>query len=127
MPGVKGRSGRRRILAPAKDLKLPPLGGTEESVGRYVAAVNRAIVERKLDRADGDVLIKGARVRLAATSLRAQRTDVPELRKLLVETKEVVLSGLKQAADGRQAAPVVFEPDAPAEGGEPTTKKRQTN
>jgi hypothetical protein len=99
-------SGRRRVKPPAKDLELPAMGDSEDSIGAYCEAVNTAVASRKLDPRTADTLHAGARAKLASLRQKHTRNELNDLYALLAEARAINQAGLARAAAERVHAEV---------------------
>jgi hypothetical protein len=107
--------GRHHIDKP--HLKLPPLGATEESVRRYLAAVAKHVAIGDLSPRHADVLIKAAKGALAAIRDKHKRDEVEELKKLLAAAEAMNRAGLAHEAAERSHAAGTAHADSPGDPG----------
>src|SRR5690348_5415616 len=92
----------RRSPPPAKGLKLPPLGETEASHRKRIAALDAALLSGALPGATYERLLDGVKVSLRALHQQRDREEIAELEGLLREAKKLAAEGLKRESKDRQ-------------------------
>lgn len=73
-------------------VKLPKIGRKEDSIRKYFAAVNQALVNGELKPREAEVLIRGARGALDAIKQSKGLSETDDLREMLEEAKELTQS-----------------------------------
>lgn len=84
------QSGRRRIYETDKDLALPPLEMSEESIFDYIVALNLAVAADKIDPRRADTLKDAANIALRAVRQASERQAEDELRQMYDDVKELL-------------------------------------
>lgn len=119
MPGVKGRSGRRKLAEVPTGFDLPPLGEDESSVMAHLEALSAAVRTGVIDPRVGDTLHKVASAHLRAVSARSDRAKLVEkVNRLEAHLEEVTKQALAYEVATRQHArtgeePAMYDEDEP--------------
>src|SRR5512133_3948752 len=103
------RSGRRKLEAP-EGVALPELGIDEESVRRYVSAVAGAVADGSLDPRYADTLIAAAKTVLQSLRQKHQRSEIDELREMLLKAY-----ARRKAGEAREVADRLHTKDGTSE------------
>jgi len=96
------RSGRRPLAATTGE--IPPLGKTAKTIGDYLDSVAWAVTHNEMDARIGDTAIAAAKAQTALLKLKAQKSEMSELEKLVKRAEAAVEKGLAHEVAARQHA-----------------------
>jgi hypothetical protein len=97
--GRKSKAEELGLIEARKSLRLPPLAMDARAVGKYIAAINKALLAGRLDNATARELASNANVVLRAVRVRHQSGELEELEELLRRAE-----GVKEKARSRAKA-----------------------
>lgn len=100
----KPRSGKKPGPKPRPtdpDLKLPPVGDTEEAIREYLAAVAEAVGAGRLEIRVADTCISAAKASLGALKQLNAKQEIKRLQMMLKQAKMLAQRGAQQEAADR--------------------------
>ena len=82
--------------------RLPELDGTEESIRKYLAAVNKEVLRGFIEPRVAEALISSCRIQLTSLKQKADNSEVAELKAMLEEVRAVKQKGQLKVVSDRQ-------------------------